>query len=97
MTETAPPLLANDRPVTLTEAQLQALLDTAAERGAKKALAAIGLCDAKAAGDVRDLREVLDAFRLAKTTAWTTIVRVLTAAVLAAVIAGVGVTAWPKN
>ncbi|PHX98296.1 MAG: hypothetical protein CK529_13665 [Rhodospirillaceae bacterium] len=81
----------------MTDAELSPILEKAAECGARRALAAIGLCDEKAAGDVRDLRGVLEAFRLAKSTAWTTIVRLVTAAIFAAIIAGVGVATWPKD
>ena len=81
----------------MTDAELNALLEKAAECGARRALAAIGLCDEKAAGDMRDLRGVLEAFRLAKSTAWTTIVRLVTAAIFAAIIAGVGIATWPDK
>ena len=81
----------------MTDAELNAMLEKAAECGARRALAAIGLCDEKAAGDMRDLRGVLEAFRLAKSTAWTTIVRLITAAIFAAIIAGVGIATWPDN
>jgi hypothetical protein len=86
----------NDRPVTLTQAHLETLLEAAAEAGAKKALRAIGLHDEQAADDVRELRGVLDAWRAAKTTAWNTVVRAITIAVLAALIAGAAVNVWNK-
>ncbi len=81
----------------MTDAEINALIEKAAECGARRALAAIGLCDAKAADDMRDLRGVLEAFRLAKSAAWTTFVRLLTAAIFAAILAGVSVATWPEK
>ena len=47
----------------LTHAQFEELLEGAAERGAKKALAAVGLDDEHAADDIRGLRGLLKAYR----------------------------------
>jgi uncharacterized protein (DUF849 family) len=77
------PAPKNDQPIVLTQAQLAALLEQAAEAGARKALGAVGLHDDKAARDVIDLRSLLEAFRSAKSTVWTTIIRVGTVAALA--------------
>jgi hypothetical protein len=69
------------------------LLDRAAEGGARRALAAIGLEDGRAAADVRDLRELLAAWRQAKRAAWQTAVRFITTVVLAALLAGLALKA----
>jgi hypothetical protein len=69
----------------------EALIERAAEEGARRALAAVGLHDEDAANDVRDLRTLLAAWRSAKRTAWQTAVKVLTTAVLAALLAGLAV------
>ena len=60
----------------LTESQLELLLQRAAERGAKKALADVGLDGDYAESDIRDLRTLLRALNLAKKTAWQTVIRV---------------------
>ena len=60
--------------VAMPEEEFEQLLELAAERGAKRALANVGLVDEEAAGDIRDLRSLLGALRVAKHTAWSTIV-----------------------
>lgn len=88
--------MTGDETTTLTAPQLRALVEEAAEAGARKALHAVGLHDEHAADDVRELRGVLDAWRSAKRTAWSTVVRVITTALLAALAAGVAVSLWHK-
>ena len=75
--------------VAMPEEEFEQLLELAAERGAKRALANVGLVDEEAAGDIRDLRSLLGALRVAKHTAWSTIVRLVTTGLLLALIAGV--------
>jgi len=58
-----------DDEVRMPRAALEDLLDSAAERGAKKALASIGLEDGTAARDVRDMRSLLAAYRTMRTGA----------------------------
>lgn len=69
---------------------LEALIEKAAEAGAKKALHAVGLQDDDAAADVRDLRGLLDAWRETKATALKTIVRAMTVGFLAAIAGALG-------
>jgi predicted xylose isomerase-like sugar epimerase len=90
-------MMARAEAVALSAEQLQAMLDKAAECGAKKALLAVGLHDDEAAGDVHDLRGLLDAFRTLKTTALQTLSRVVTTVLLAAIAAAVGVSIYNKN
>ena len=80
--------------VTMTAAELEAMLGRAAEAGAKKALHSVGLHDDKASHDVRDLRNLLESFRDAKREAKRAVMRVLTTWLLTALLAGAAVTWW---
>lgn len=75
--------------VAMPEEEFEQLLELAAERGAKRALADVGLVDDAAATDIRDLRSLLSAVRIARRTAWQTIVRLVTTGLILALIAGV--------
>jgi hypothetical protein len=74
----------------VTDAEIQGWLTRAAHDGARAALKEIGLSDETAAADVRELRALLDAYRLAKRTVAQTTLRVVTIAVVGAVLAWVG-------
>ena len=52
------------------DAVLRALVEEASELGARRALARLGLADEAAREDVGDLRQLLSAWRDAKTSAW---------------------------
>jgi hypothetical protein len=80
--------------VTITAAELEAMLARAAEAGAKKALAGVGLHDDDAQRDVRDLRDLIESWRDAKREIGRTLARMLTTALLAALAAGAAVTWW---
>jgi hypothetical protein len=67
------------------------LLDRAAERGAERVLSHLGLENGHAARDIRELRDLLDAWRDARRTAWQTTVKVITTGVLAALLVGVAI------
>jgi len=67
------------------------LLDRAAERGAERALAHLGLENGHAAKDIRDLRDLLQAWRDARRTAWQTAVKVVTTGILAALLVGAAI------
>lgn len=58
---------------------------------ARRALADVGLDGPEAAIDIHDLRTLLDSLRIARRTAWQTIVRLLTTGLLLALIAGIAV------
>jgi hypothetical protein len=77
----------------VTDAELEILLTRAARDGARAALKEIGLSDKSAASDVRELRSLLDAYRLAKRTVLHTSLQLVTIAVLGAVLAWVGLHA----
>ncbi|WP_428673731.1 DUF6127 family protein [Reyranella sp.] len=55
--------------ITLSRAELDDLIEVAAERGARKALASVGLHDDRAANDVRSLRDLLSVYRHVRNSA----------------------------
>lgn len=67
------------------------LLNGAAERGADRVLARLGLDSSHAVRDIDELRALLDAWRDARRTAWRTMVKVLTTGVLAALLVGAAI------
>ena len=73
----------------MTEQELELLLDRAAKRGAQEALKNIGLSDENAYHDMKEVRNLLDAWRATKQTVGQTIARVLTTALLTALAAGI--------
>ncbi len=77
--------------VRMPEDEFEAMLARAAEQGARRALADVGLDGPEAAIDIHDLRTLLESLRMARRTAWQTVVRVLTTGLLLALIAGVAV------
>ena len=85
--------MSDANPVLVDLGEFEVLLDRAAEEGARRALAAIGLEDLRAAADVRDLRELIAAWRQAKRAAWQTAIRFVTTVVLAALLAGLALKA----
>ena len=66
---------------------MEAMIERAAEAGARKALREVGLSDEDANHDVTELRNLLDSFRSAKRTVGKTIVQALTTLFLAALMA----------
>lgn len=77
--------------VRLPHEEFEEMLCLAAERGAKRALANVGLDGPDAANDVRELRSLLSAFQIAKRTALLTTVKITTAFLLLALITGVAI------
>lgn len=75
--------------VVMPKEEFEKYLELAAERGARRALADVGLVDEEAASDIRDLRSLLGAVRIARHTAWQTVVRLITTGLILALIAGV--------
>lgn len=68
--------------IKLTHDELEAMLDRAARRGAKEALRSIGLLDDDAHRDITEMRGLLEAWRDTRKSVWTTVTRIVTAAVL---------------
>jgi hypothetical protein len=78
--------------VKLSPEELEAMLDRAARRGAKEALASIGLLDEDAHRDVLEMRGLLEAWRDTRKSFWTTTVRVGTTALLMFIAGAVWMT-----
>lgn len=83
----------------MTEQNLE-ILAQAGELGATRALQRLGLADEGAAGDVRELRELLRAWRDAKRSAWKAtwawVLRVVSALLLAVLAVRLGFGDWVK-
>jgi hypothetical protein len=77
-----------DAAITLRPDDLDDLLTRAAERGARNALHGVGLDGEDAAHDMRELRNLLDAFNEAKKTAGLTIIKMMVTGLVMAVLAG---------
>jgi hypothetical protein len=78
-------------PMGVPPGDLERLLTVAASRGARQALEEIGLDNGDAREDIRDLRSLLQALRLARRTAWQTTVQIITTITLAALLALAGI------
>ena len=83
--------LSSPQPITLRPEDLDDLLTRAAERGAERCLAHLGLENGHAARDIRELRDLLEAWRDARRTAWQTTVKVITTGILAALLVGAAI------
>ena len=74
--------------VTMPQADFEQMLERAAERGARHALHEVGLDGEDAAHDIRELRNLLDAFNQAKKTAGLTIIKLVITAMVMALLTG---------
>lgn len=81
----------------ISDEELKSMLREAAEFGAKRALADIGLHDDEAGSDVKELRGLLETWRDAKRTAFRTAVSWLTKGFLILIIGGVWFYASKKG
>ena len=70
---------------------LRALVEEASEMGAQRALEALGLRDQRARRDMDELRELLQAWRDAKKSAWQAVVSWAVRIVLALLVLGMSV------
>ncbi|MEX0310333.1 MAG: DUF6127 family protein [Tateyamaria sp.] len=77
--------------VRMPEHEFEAILARAAEVGAKRALADVGLEGDEAALDIRDLRSLVDCIRIVRRTAIQTAVRMITTGVMLALLAGIAI------
>ncbi len=68
---------------------LRAIIEEASELGANRALDRLGLADAGAQGDIDELRELLSAWRDAKSSAWKAAIDWLVRGVLALLLVGI--------
>jgi hypothetical protein len=67
---------------TITNDELEAMLDRAARKGAKEALASIGLLDDSAQRDITEMRSLLEAWRDTRKSIWNTVTKVITVSML---------------
>ena len=93
-------LLAQEQARGGDMAVLRAIAEEAGELGATRALTRLGLADEGAAGDVAELRELLKAWRTAKTSAWRAsvawVVRMVWALLLVGLAVKLGFGEWVK-
>ena len=78
--------------VTMTKLELEQLVERSARRGAKEALASIGLHDEDAGKDIHDLRQLIDGWRDVKKSVINTFVKWLVLVILGVLSVG----AWHK-
>jgi hypothetical protein len=71
--------------------EVAAAIESAAERGAAKALASVGLHDADAIKDVIELRGLLDSWRAVKHGAMSALGKAITVLLLTALLAYIGI------
>jgi hypothetical protein len=76
--------------VQLTPEEFEAMLDRAAKKGARAALEELGLHDDNAEKDLDELRSLLASWRDTKKAMWSTVVKVVTTAVLVFIAGAVG-------
>ena len=88
--EPQPPALAENM-LLLRKEDFDELLDRAAERGAERCLAHLGLENGHAARDIRELRDLLEAWRDARRTAWQTVSKVATTGIHAILLVGAAI------
>jgi hypothetical protein len=68
--------------VNMTPEEFEAMLDRAAKKGARAALEELGLHDQHAEKDLEELRSLLSSWRDTKKAMWSTVVKVVTTAML---------------
>ena len=89
--QSPPPDLPAEPVLSLRAEDLDDLLTRAAERGAERCLAHLGLENGHAARDIRELRDLLEAWREARHTAWQTLVKVVTTGLLTVIVLGAAI------
>ena len=77
--------------ISMNQEQLNDVLEAAAERGARKALASVGLHDERAVDDVRQLRDLLGMYRLVRNSALATFGKAMMYALIGAAALWVGI------
>ena len=73
---------------------IEAIIKRAAKAAAKEALKDFGLSDDNAIHDMKELRDLLDTWREVRKSVVHTVVKIITVAVLGALVAGVWVKNW---
>lgn len=79
---------------TLSDDQLERMLDRAAKRGAREALKEVGLGDENAGNDIHEVRSLLVAWRSTKQAIWTQVVKMVVTLLLASMAGGLAMMAW---
>jgi len=74
----------------MTPEEFEAMLDRAAKKGARAALEELGLHDQNAEKDLEEIRNLLTSWRDTKKAIWSTVVKVVTVAVLTFIAGAVG-------
>tara|TARA_R110000823_G_scaffold14939_10_gene49014 strand:- start:2152 stop:2412 length:261 start_codon:yes stop_codon:yes gene_type:complete len=72
----------------LSKPEIEAMLQQAAQQGAREALTRIGLSDDNAPHDVRELRQLIDGWREVKSTVFKAVVKWCVIALLGALTVG---------
>ena len=76
--------------VNMTPEEFEAMLDRAAKNGARAALEELGLHDKNAEKDLEEIRNLLTSWRDTKKAIWSTVVKVVTVAILTFIAGAVG-------
>jgi hypothetical protein len=76
--------------VNMTPEEFEAMLDRVAKKGARAALEELGLHDQNAEKDLEEIRNLLTSWRDTKKAIWSTVVKVVTVAVLTFIAGAVG-------
>jgi hypothetical protein len=76
--------------VNMTPEEFEAMLDRAAKKGARAALEELGLHDQNAEKDLEEIRNLLTSWRDTKKAIWSTVVKVVTVALLTFIAGAVG-------
>ena len=74
----------------MTPEEFEAMLDRAAKKGARAALEELGLHDQNAEKDLEEIRNLLTSWRDTKKAIWSTVVKVVTVAILTFIAGAVG-------
>lgn len=82
---------------SLTDDQLERMLDRAAKRGAAEALRAVGLQDDDAGSDIREVRDLLSAWRATKRAVWTQVIKMFVTLLVVATAGGLAAMIWNYN
>ena len=77
--------------ISLPSVEFEALLERAAETGARRALQEVGLQGEDAALDIRDLHSLIECIRFVRRTAVQMSVRLITTGILLALMAGIAI------
>lgn len=74
--------------VSMPRSALDAMLEDAAERGARKALASVGLSDAEAPEHIRGLRELFGMYRVVRNSVLTQVGNAIALLLIGGILVG---------